>query len=185
MLDLTGPSFIIPCTVSRNPVIPRTDAMDCKIHPSIPLPPAPAPGWRPGRRRASLRPRLAPPPPAHLPQLRQPSRPPSELVEPAERARSGRHRPAQGPAGLLGGAPSPRCAYAYGWRCRWRWARRRWRTPPPSPPLPPRRRLATRVEEGATHNEAAWRGRLPGALKFLLAPWWAFGNGLAGFLVVG
>ncbi len=29
------------------------------------------------------------------------------------------------------------------------------------------------VDEGATHTEAAWAWRLPSALSFLLAPWWA------------
>jgi enterochelin esterase-like enzyme len=33
-----------------------------------------------------------------------------------------------------------------------------------------RRRLKVVVEEGASHSEAAWAGRLPGALQFLFAP---------------
>jgi hypothetical protein len=33
-----------------------------------------------------------------------------------------------------------------------------------------RRRLKVVVEEGASHSEAAWAGRLPDALQFLFAP---------------
>ncbi|KAL6760544.1 Alpha/Beta hydrolase protein [Haematococcus lacustris] len=34
-------------------------------------------------------------------------------------------------------------------------------------------RLRFLVEEGAGHHEGAWQWRLSGALRFLLAPWWA------------
>jgi len=33
-------------------------------------------------------------------------------------------------------------------------------------------RLVFQVEEGAGHHENAWQRRLPGALRFLLSPWW-------------
>jgi hypothetical protein len=32
------------------------------------------------------------------------------------------------------------------------------------------RRLRTVIEEGATHSEGAWAGRLPHALEFLFGP---------------
>ncbi len=38
--------------------------------------------------------------------------------------------------------------------------------------LAPGRRLQLVVEEGATHTESAWAGRLPAALGFLGLPWW-------------
>jgi len=34
-------------------------------------------------------------------------------------------------------------------------------------------RLLFQVQEGAGHHEGAWQWRLTGALRFLLAPWWA------------
>jgi hypothetical protein len=38
--------------------------------------------------------------------------------------------------------------------------------------LPSACRIQTVVDPSATHNERAWRKRLPSALKFLLSGWW-------------
>lgn len=49
------------------------------------------------------------------------------------------------------------------------------RAPPPRPPPPthpPPQRTPPQIGEGAAHTEAAWAARLPGALRFLLSPWW-------------
>lgn len=40
---------------------------------------------------------------------------------------------------------------------------------PPTPPTCP----PWQIGEGAAHTESAWAERLPSALRFLLAPWWA------------
>ena len=44
------------------------------------------------------------------------------------------------------------------------------RPPHACPPFPP---PCLQIGEGAAHTESAWAERLPGALTFLLQPWWA------------